>query len=115
MTWLEDLYYVLYALAAACGLALICIVILAFCGVITCSAGAGFFCCSVKRRKKHAGGTVTYETCCQSCCSCCGGEIEPVIEVPASEIAAATVQEQQTDPRYEKMEKDSPPDYHDAV
>jgi len=47
MTWLEDLYYVLYALAAACGVALICIVILVFCGVITCSAGAGFFAISV--------------------------------------------------------------------
>ena len=114
MTWLQDLYYVLYALAAACGLALICIVILAFCGVITCSAGAGVFCCSVKRRKKHPDGTVTYETCCQSCCSCCGGEVEPVIEVPAGEIAAAIIQEP-TNPRNEKIEEDSPPDYQDAV
>ena len=114
MSWLEDLYIALYALAAACGIALICIVILAFCGVITCSTGAGIFCCSVKRRKKNPDGTVTYETCCQSCC---GSDVEPVLEIPVGEVqaAAAPIQEEPTSPRNEKMEDESPPDYHDAV
>merc|ERR1711953_975771 len=117
MSWLEELYYVLYALAAACGIALISVVALALCGVITCSAGGGILCCTMERRVKHPDGTVSYETCCQSCCgcSCCGDDPEHVVEVPANQITPVTLEQPSSVPDDVKMTEDLPPAYQDAM
>ena len=106
---LEEIYYALMALAAACALAFICIIILAFCGCITCSVGGGLFCCTVKRRKKHPDGTVRYETCCQSCCP-----EEVVNEVSLNQISPNSEPPQREVPSDNlKMTEDAPPAYEE--
>ncbi|CAG5079954.1 Oidioi.mRNA.OKI2018_I69.PAR.g9429.t1.cds [Oikopleura dioica] len=111
---LEEIYYALMALAAACALAFICIIILAFCGCITCSVGGGFLCCTVQRRKKHPDGTVTYESCCQSCCG--GNDPEAVLtEESLNQIGPGSdAVEREASCDDLKKAEDAPPSYEET-